>query len=74
MMIHTAERPHKCPCCGKGFIRRYYLKDHMIKHHGVNEVSKGIIVNLYYRSLCFVVTDSRYIFTLLFHFSPTAYT
>ncbi|RZC43195.1 zf-H2C2 2 domain containing protein, partial [Asbolus verrucosus] len=37
IMMHNKERPHVCPVCGKGFIRRYYLKDHVNKRHGTIE-------------------------------------
>lgn len=33
MKLHTMERPHKCPVCSKGFIRKYHCIDHMNKHH-----------------------------------------
>lgn len=33
MKLHTMERPHKCPVCGKGFIRKYHCIDHLNKHH-----------------------------------------
>lgn len=33
MKLHTMERPHKCPVCDKGFIRKYHCIDHLNKHH-----------------------------------------
>ena len=39
MKLHTMERPHKCPVCSKGFIRKYHCLDHLNKHH------KGVIVD-----------------------------
>lgn len=33
MKLHTMERPHKCPVCSKGFIRKYHCIDHLNKHH-----------------------------------------
>ncbi|WAR27429.1 KRH1-like protein, partial [Mya arenaria] len=33
MKLHTMERPHKCPVCLKGFIRKYHCIDHLNKHH-----------------------------------------
>ncbi|KAH3805229.1 zinc finger and BTB domain-containing protein 11-like [Dreissena polymorpha] len=33
MKLHTLERPHKCPVCSKGFIRKYHCIDHLNKHH-----------------------------------------
>ena len=27
------ERPHVCPICSKGFIRKYHCIDHLNKHH-----------------------------------------
>ncbi|KAL4219845.1 hypothetical protein ACF0H5_020256 [Mactra antiquata] len=33
MKLHTMDRPHKCPVCSKGFIRKYHCIDHLNKHH-----------------------------------------
>ena len=33
MKLHTMERPHVCPICSKGFIRKYHCIDHLNKHH-----------------------------------------
>ena len=33
MKLHTMERPHVCPICHKGFIRKYHCIDHLNKHH-----------------------------------------
>lgn len=33
MKLHTMERPHVCPICQKGFIRKYHCIDHLNKHH-----------------------------------------
>lgn len=33
MKLHTMDRPHKCPVCTKGFIRKYHCIDHINKHH-----------------------------------------
>lgn len=33
MKLHTLERPHVCPICQKGFIRKYHCIDHLNKHH-----------------------------------------
>lgn len=33
MKLHTMDRPHKCPVCSKGFIRKYHCIDHVNKHH-----------------------------------------
>ena len=33
LKLHTMERPHVCPICSKGFIRKYHCIDHLNKHH-----------------------------------------
>jgi hypothetical protein len=32
--LYTGERPHLCQTCGKGFIRKSKLDEHMRRHRG----------------------------------------
>ena len=34
MQRHTGERPHTCKFCGKGFVHKFYLKEHLGYHTG----------------------------------------
>ena len=37
MQKHTLQRPHVCGICGKGFVHKFYLMEHMTYHTGERE-------------------------------------
>lgn len=59
MKLHTMDRPHKCPVCSKGFIRKYHCIDHINKHHkGVDFDSDTLLIKGCSRSLEDATTPS----------------
>ena len=34
MQKHTGQRPYTCKFCGKGFVHKFYLREHLDYHTG----------------------------------------
>ncbi|KAL4221979.1 hypothetical protein ACF0H5_018026 [Mactra antiquata] len=44
-LIHTGDRPNKCPHCERAFIQRVALKYHLRREHNVHELPPGQIAH-----------------------------
>jgi len=39
-LMHSVIKPHLCELCGKGFIRKNFLADHVAVHHATKQTAQ----------------------------------